>query len=82
MFVLRVRSRQDIMADVLRLVQEPQLKTHIMYKVNLSFEQSQNYFELMVSNGLIHNTSNKWSITEKGRRFLQLYDEAEKVLVP
>ena len=77
MFVLRVRSRQDIMADMLRLVQEPQLKTHIMYKVNLSFEQSQNYFELMVSNGLIHNTSNKWIITEKGRRLLQLYDEAE-----
>ena len=77
MFVLRVRSRQDIMADMLRLVQEPQLKTHIMYKVNLSFEQSQNYFELMASNGLIHNTSNKWIITEKGRRLLQLYDEAE-----
>jgi predicted transcriptional regulator len=69
------------MADLLRLVQEPQLKTHIMYKVNLSFEQSQNYFEFMVSTGLIHNTHNKWIITEKGRRSLQLYDEAEKVLV-
>jgi predicted transcriptional regulator len=77
----KVRSREDIMADIIALVQEPRLKTHIMYKANLSYEQSSYYIPMMQSAGLIRNTSdNRWAITGKGQKFLTLYEESKSLI--
>lgn len=68
------------MAEVLKLVQEPKLKTHVMHAANLSFNQLQYYFDTMLSAGLIQNTGdNKWTATEKGIRYFHLIEEAEKL---
>lgn len=66
------------MAAMLKVAHEPMLKTHMMYAANLSFEQSQRYFNKLVSAGLIQKTDDKrWVATEKGRKFLQLFEELE-----
>ena len=75
------RSREVIIADILKLVLEPRLKTHVMFKANLSFGQSTYYLQLMSSSGLIKNsTDGKWFATEKGRMFLRLHEQAEFLL--
>jgi predicted transcriptional regulator len=60
------------------MLSEPKLKTHIMYGANLSYSQSRYYLELLSSGNLIHRLNDKkWVTTEKGDKFLKLYDEAE-----
>lgn len=77
----RLRSRQDIMSEVLRQVQEPKVKTHVMYGVNLSYSQTLYYFSQMQAHGLIRQTDdNRWIATEKGRKFLRLCEEAQSIL--
>lgn len=79
--MLRLRSKHVIAADILKLTKEPKLKTHVMYSANLSFSQSQYYFNILASAGLIQNVDdNMWVTTEKGRKFVQLFEEAEMLL--
>lgn len=76
-----MRSRQDIVADILELLKEPTVKTRVMYGANLSYSQLQYYIELLEAGGLIQNIGyNKWVSTERGRRLLELYKEAEVML--
>ncbi len=78
---MKVRSKQDIIADILKLLDEPKLKTRVMYGANLSHSQSQYYLGLLAAGKLIQNLDDsKWVTTEKGRKFLELYEEAEMML--
>lgn len=77
----RIRSRQDIVEQILDFLQEPKRRTHVMYGVNLSYNQMQYYFREMISSGLIQSTEdNRLVATEKGRAILRLYQQAEMVL--
>lgn len=77
----KIRSKEDILADILVLVREPRLKTHVMYKANLSYEQSQCYLQMMRSAGLIQSTNDeKLVVTEKGYKFLQLHEQTKFLL--
>lgn len=79
---MKIRSKHDIIADILRLLKEPKLKTRVMYGANLSHSQSQYYFALLMAGKLIqHMDDNRWMTTERGRKFLQLYEEAEMMLM-
>lgn len=77
----QTRSRQGIMVDILRTLGEPRLKTPMMCSANLTHGQSKYYLGLMLSAKLVRNTDDdRWVITEKGKKFLQIYEEAEMVL--
>lgn len=78
---MRLRSRQEIVADILKQVQEPLIRTRIMYGANLSYSQSKHYLQQMQLSGLIlHRNDDTWVATEKGRKILRLYEEAEMTL--
>lgn len=76
----RMRSRVDIMADILNEALKDTRKTRIMYKCNLSHRQLKSYLRLLLGMRLLGLFSEKeesetglFKTTEKGRDFLSAY---------
>lgn len=77
------RSKLDVYADTLNAVKDSSRKTHIVYKANLNFKRCEDYLEELKDNGLIKVEAHsplQWDITEKGRRFLERYDQLRDLL--
>jgi len=66
------RSRSDIIIDILNAATEGTLKTKIMYTAYLSFDQLNEYLELVIDRGLLEYNSEKklYKTTSKGQDFL------------
>ena len=75
--IMRYRSRTDIAALILEAADGGAAKTKIMYKAFLSYAQLKEYLDMLIENGLMeHNVKEQiFKITEKGSRFLQLYNQ-------
>jgi predicted transcriptional regulator len=71
------RTRVEILASILKVAGEQTLKTHIMYKANLSHRQLEKYLTFLETNGMLARTSEDtvtfFHVTEKGREFLKDY---------
>ena len=69
------RGRLDIVRDVLSIASVKVRKTRIMYGANLSFVQLEKYLMLLQGSGLLeHDGDSGYLVTERGIKFLQLYD--------
>ena len=76
----KYRSRTEIIHDILQTASSDGNgvgKTRIMYNAFLSYHQVRDYLTILVDNGLLRYdlTNQKFRITEKGHRFLQLCDQ-------
>jgi predicted transcriptional regulator len=71
------RSNPEITAEILSLCKQPQKKTQVMYKTNLSWEMSQRYLSQLLSKGFleIHHSHIRYATTPKGLRFLDKWRE-------
>ncbi|MGA2626719.1 MAG: winged helix-turn-helix domain-containing protein [Candidatus Bathyarchaeia archaeon] len=71
------RTRVEILASILKVAGEQTLKTHIMYKANLSYRQLEKYLDFLETRGLIARTFEDnvilFHVTEKGLEFLKDY---------
>jgi len=72
------RSRVEILASILNVAGNGTLKTHIMYKANLSHRQLEKYLKFLETNGLLLETiddlgSRVYRVTDKGMEFLKDY---------
>ena len=73
------RTRMEILASVLDVAHGGAIKTHIMYKANLSHKQLEKYLEFLKRKGLLeevpesHETVRFYRVTEKGTQFLKDY---------
>ena len=75
------RSREKITADILSAAQEPILKTLIMYKANLSFDQLKAYMQALEEKQFIQRSEpNLWVITDEGRAFLRQYQLVAEII--
>ena len=74
------RSRMDIVSSIVKLCRDPILKTHIMYKANLSYTQLNGYLEFLLRVDLITKERNDYRITEKGAEFIREYKRIKKLL--
>jgi predicted transcriptional regulator len=69
----------EILASILKVASNGALKTHIMYKANLSHRQLERYLALLEERGLLaqgvdEDMGNRiYRITEKGFDFLREY---------
>jgi predicted transcriptional regulator len=55
-------------------------KTKIMYRSFLSYAQLKEYIEVLLANGLLELDENQiFKTTEKGMRFLRVYQELDKL---
>ena len=80
----RRRDRLFIMTEILTIAKEGSLKTHIMYKANMSFAQISEYLSLLLDLNLLQADENLkrtiFKTTEKGLRYLQSYSEIIELL--
>jgi predicted transcriptional regulator len=73
------RTRVEILASVLDVAQHGALKTHIMYKANLSHKQLEKYLGFLKTRGLLEEVPESaesarfYRVTEKGIQFLKDY---------
>jgi predicted transcriptional regulator len=84
------RTKFEIVASILNVASSGSLKTHIMYKVNLSHRQLEKYLAFLSSKQLLEevmdpNLGRQYRVTQKGIEFLKDYSRlsshfAEKIL--
>jgi len=73
------RTRVEILAKILDVAHHGSLKTHIMYKANLSHRQLDKYLEFLLHQGLIEEVRDEvydrtiYRVAEKGIEFLKDY---------
>lgn len=73
------RTRLEILASMLKVAHNGSLKTHIMYKANLSHRQLEKYLTFLMSNELLEKVldleheSGQYRVTQKGMEFLRDY---------
>ncbi len=73
------RTRVEILSSILGVAGRGALKTHIMYKANLSHRQLEKYLAFLKENGLLREVvdpdggSRLYEATEKGIDFLRDY---------
>jgi predicted transcriptional regulator len=74
------RSRQDIISDIIVRANEPILKIHLMYSAHLTHDQLKAYLRKMMVAGLLeHTPDNRWVCTDKGRKYVRIYKQLEKL---
>jgi predicted transcriptional regulator len=74
------RGRLEIIADVLRVASGNAKKTQIMYQANLSYRVLQKYLAEITGASLIcfEDGERCYVLTDKGRAFLDAYEEYSK----
>lgn len=77
---MKYRSRIDIIAKILQAAMEGSLKTHIMFKANLSYAQLHKCLEFVIQKELIIHEDGNYRLSPKGLHFLNVYDEIADVV--
>jgi predicted transcriptional regulator len=68
------------MAEILLSCLQEKAKTSIMYKTNLNYAQLKSYLKFLTSQGFLTYSMNKYAITQKGYRFLDLFAQLNSIL--
>lgn len=75
-----MRSRLELIADILSIATQPVNSTTIVYGVHLSNQQFKIYIGYMQDRRLIERTNNNsWLTTDKGRSFLLAFSDLTRV---
>ena len=73
------RNRMEIVANLLDIAKTATLKTHLMYKANLSYVMVNEYLDYLIDAGLImerpepDTNAKLFETTEKGMKYLEIY---------
>lgn len=80
------RTRVEILASILKVAANGALKTHIMYRANLSHRQLEKYLAFLEENGLLRKIADEdgsstfYQVTERGLEFLKEYSHVSAYL--
>ena len=79
---MKYRSKTEIVAMILEAANGGAPKTKIMYSAYLSYNQLKEYLSLLIENNLLeyHGGSKIFRSTEKGLKFLKIYNEIGELL--
>jgi predicted transcriptional regulator len=80
---LKARSRTEIIGLILQAVEgEPLTRSKVIYQLMLNFKQVTDYTSLLIQQELLSYSKldRTYIITDKGRQFLALFTEANKLL--
>jgi len=85
--VTKRRDRHEIIVEILKTAREGKIKTHIMYRVKLSYAQINEYLPLLVNKGLLEPFTVKhrklhrklYRTTEKGMKLLRNFESMAKL---
>jgi predicted transcriptional regulator len=79
------RNRMEIVANLLSIARTGALKTHLMYKANLSYLMVTEYLNYLASAGLIKETLDEegttklYQTTPKGEKYLEAYESLQSI---
>jgi predicted transcriptional regulator len=78
------RNRMEIVANLLTIGKTGALKTHLMYRANLSYVMISDYLDLLQEAGLIQEEISKegarlFRTTQKGMKYLEVYESLENI---
>ena len=79
------RNRIEIVANILDIARNGALKTHLMYKANLSYMVVTQYLSFLVRSGLIEEVFSEdgptkmYKTTAKGFQYMQVYDSLQSI---
>ena len=80
------RDRLNIKAEIMAAAKGSQLKTRIMYRVNLSFSQVNEYLSFLTERGFVRvrveNRKKFYETTAKGNMYIENYREMSNLLRP
>ena len=76
------RSRRDIIAAMLKGASRGTLPTPLMYATKLSYTQLERYLEVLNDEGLLEKKGRLWFTTEKGQRYLTLFEALQQLEEP
>jgi predicted transcriptional regulator len=81
-FTVKYRSRTDIVAMILQAATQGATKTRLMYSAFLSHSQLQEYLQFLLEKGLLAHDpkSGEYKLTERGLRFVQVYEDISKIV--
>lgn len=74
------RGKLDIITEILLLCEQQKTKTSVMYNANLNYAQLKTHIDTLVAQGLLANKANKYTTTQKGYRFLELFAQLNGLL--
>ncbi|MCW4024739.1 MAG: winged helix-turn-helix domain-containing protein [Candidatus Bathyarchaeota archaeon] len=74
------RGKLDIVAEILQFCSEQKTKTSVMYNTNLNYAQLKKQLDILVTQGLLIKNSNKFCTTQKGQRFIILFNELNALI--
>ncbi len=74
------RARHTIILEILKVAEDGVKKTHIMYKVGLSFDQLKRYLTALKKAGFITHQSRTWKTTEKGVHVIEACEICQRLL--
>ncbi|MDQ3837231.1 MAG: winged helix-turn-helix domain-containing protein [Thermoproteota archaeon] len=81
---MKTRSRTEIIGLILQaVIAEPLTHSKIMYQAMLNFTQVKHYTSFLTQQGLLRYLGleeKKYAITDKGRHFLTLFNETNRLL--
>jgi len=79
------RNRMEIVANLLTIAKTGALKTHLMYRANLSYLMVTEYLNFLCGADLIKEaldedgTSKVYQTTPKGLKYLEVYDSLQNI---
>ena len=80
------RDRLNIIAEIMEAAKGSKLKTRIMYRVNLSFSQVNEYLSFLTERGFlrvhVENRKQFYETTAKGNIYIKNYRELSNLLRP
>jgi predicted transcriptional regulator len=74
------RGRLEILAEILLFCEHQKAKTSIMHKTNLNYAQLKSHLKFLTAQRMLMYDTKKYSTTEKGYRFLELFAELNDIL--
>ncbi|MEP0824281.1 MAG: hypothetical protein HRF40_02230 [Nitrososphaera sp.] len=81
---MKYRSRTEIVVAILEAADGGATKTRIMYSAYLSYAQLKEYLSILLENELVEYDMSdlKYKTTQKGRRFIKIYNEMGGIVSP
>jgi predicted transcriptional regulator len=80
------RNRMEIVANLLTIAKSGALKTHLMYRANLSYLMVTEYLDFLTRANLVketvdmEGTAKLYQTTEKGLKYLEVYDSLQSIV--
>lgn len=74
------RGKLDIIAEILLFCEQQKTKTSVMYNANLNYAQLRTHIDALTAQGLLTEKANKYTTTQKGHRFLELFAQLNDLL--